>query len=80
VIIPINPLTLAKYREAFTPSRAKDDRTDAAFALDLLINHPERFQPLNPQSKEIRALAILTEHRRKLVNDKIRITNRIRNT
>jgi hypothetical protein len=26
VIFPINPSTLAKYREAFTPSRAKDDR------------------------------------------------------
>jgi transposase len=80
VIFPINPSTLAKYREAFTPSRAKDDPTDAELALDLLIKHPERFNPLNPQSKEIRALAILTEHRRKLVNDRIRITNRIRNT
>ena len=29
VIYPINPATLAKYREAFTPSRAKDDPTDA---------------------------------------------------
>ena len=80
VIFPINPLTLTKYREAFTPSRAKDDPTDAELALDLLFKHPERFQRLNPQSKEIRALVILTEHRRKLVNDKIRITNRIRNT
>jgi hypothetical protein len=25
VLFPVNPLTLAKYREAFTPSRAKDD-------------------------------------------------------
>ncbi len=30
VLFPINPLTLARYREAFTPSRAKDDPTDAA--------------------------------------------------
>src|SRR5262249_28501160 len=29
VLFPINPLTLARYREAFTPSRAKDDPTDA---------------------------------------------------
>ena len=28
-IFPINPSTLAKYREAFQPSRAKDDPTDA---------------------------------------------------
>ena len=49
VIYPINPSTLAKYREAFTPSRAKDDPTDAELALDLVLTHPERFKPLNPQ-------------------------------
>ena len=36
VIYPVNPTTLAKYREAFTPSRAKDDPTDAELALDLI--------------------------------------------
>ena len=29
VIYTINPTTLAKYRQAFTPSRAKDDPSDA---------------------------------------------------
>ena len=43
VIFPVNPSTLAKYREAFTPSRAKDDPTDAELALDLLVRHPDRF-------------------------------------
>jgi len=50
VLFPINPLTLAKYREAFKPSRAKDDPSDAELALDLLVRHPERFAPLQPQS------------------------------
>ena len=48
-LFPINPSTLAKYREAFKPSRAKDDPTDAELALDLLLRHPERFAPLRPQ-------------------------------
>lgn len=78
VVYPINPSTLAKYREAFTPSGAKDDPTDAEFAVDLLLRHPERFRPLQPQSVEIRALASLVEQRRCLVNDNTRITNRIR--
>ena len=78
VLFPINPLTLAKYREAFQPSRAKDDPTDAELALDLLRRHPERFEPLKPQSVEMRTLAFLVEQRRRLVNDKIRITNRLR--
>jgi transposase len=80
VLFPINPSTLAKYREAFTPSRAKDDPTDAELALDLLRCHPDRFQPLKPQSVELRALATLVEQRRELVNDRVRITNRLRNT
>jgi len=80
VIFPVNPSTLAKYREAFTPSRAKDDPTDAELALDLILRHPHRFQPLNPQSVEMRTLVSLVEQRRRLVNDRVRITNRLRNT
>ena len=80
VIFPINPSTLAKYREAFSPSGAKDDPTDAELALDLIVRHPHRFKPLNPQSVEMRTLASLVEQRRRLVNDQVRFTNRLRNT
>ncbi len=78
VIFPVNPSTLAKYREAFQPSRAKDDPTDAELAVDLILRHPERFKPLQPQSVEIRMLTALVEQRRNLVADKIRVTNRLR--
>jgi transposase len=54
-LFPINPSTLAKYREAFQPSKAKDDPT-----------------------AEMRALTTLVEQRRRLVNDRGRITNRLR--
>ncbi len=78
VIYPVNPTTLAKYREAFTPSRAKDDPTDAELAVDLILRHPEHFKPLQPQSVEMRTLASLVEQRRRLVDDRKRITNRLR--
>jgi transposase len=80
VLFPINPLTLARYREAFTPSRAKDDPTDAALQLELLLTHRDKLQPLNPQSPTMRALAQLVEHRRRLVGDKVRLTNRLTST
>ena len=80
VIFPVNPATLAKYREAFKPSRAKDDPTDAELTLDLILRHPDHFKPLQPQSTEMRTLMTLVEQRRRLVNDKTRITNRLRNT
>jgi len=78
VIFPVNPSTLAKYREAFQPSRAKDDPTDAELAVDLILRHPERFKALEPQSMEMRKLALLVEQRRQLVDDKTRTTNRLR--
>src|SRR5215475_13817968 len=65
VLFPINPLTLARYREAFTPSRAKDDPTDAELQLELLLTHRDKLQPLLPQSPTMRALAQLVEHRRR---------------
>ena len=79
VLFPIDPSTLANHRKAFTPSGAKDDPTDAEFALKLLLTHTEHFKPLNPQSVEMRTLMVLVEQRRKLMHDRVRITNRLRN-
>lgn len=77
VLFPINPATLAKYRQALIPSRAKDDPTDAELALDLILRHPDHFKPLHPQSVEMRTLMSLVEQRRRLVDDKNRLTNRL---
>jgi transposase len=77
VLFPVNPLTVAKYREAFTPSRAKDDPTDAELQVELLLKHRDKLTPLTPQSPAMRALAQLVEHRRRLVGDKVRLTNRL---
>jgi transposase len=77
VLFPVNPTTLAKYREAFSPSGAKDDPSDAELVLEVLLTHPERFKPLNPQSAQMRTLEHLVEQRRVLVDDQTRITNRL---
>lgn len=77
VLFPVNPSMLAKYREAFKPSRAKDDPSDAELAVDLVLRHPERFRPLQPQSIEMRTLVHLVEKRRRLVEDRRRFSNRL---
>ena len=77
VIFPLNPATLAKYREVFAPSGAKDDPTDAELALAFLLKYPEKLSPLDPQSAEMRALEQLVEMRRRLIDDQTRITNRL---
>ena len=80
ILFPLNPLTLARYREAFTPSRAKDDPTDAELQLELLLTHRDKLRPLNPQSPTMRALAQLVEHRRRVVGDQVRLTHRLTST
>ena len=80
VLFPINPSTLAKYRQAFQPSGAKDDPADAELALELLVRHPERFSALRPQSAAMRSLVSLVERRRQLVGDQNRLTNRLCDT
>ena len=80
VLFHINPMMLARYRQAFTPSRAKDDPTDAELQLELLLRHRDKLKPLVPQSPEMRALGQLVEHRRRGVGERVRITNRLTNT
>jgi transposase len=79
VLFPVNPATLAKYRQTFHVSGAKDDPSDAQLALELLVTHPEKFSRLRPQSASMRMLQQLVEQRRLLVDDVRRLTNRITN-
>jgi len=76
-LYPINPSTLARYREAFSPSRAKDDPRDAEYAVELLIHHRERLKAWLPDSDQTRTLQYLVEHRRRVVSDRTRSSNRM---
>src|SRR5260370_16560049 len=49
VLFPINPATLARYRQAFKPSGAKDVPTAAQLPLNLLSSLPANSTPLHPQ-------------------------------
>lgn len=80
VLFPVNPKSLARYRTVFNSSGAKDDPTDAELQLDLLCKHRDRLTALAPQSAAMRSLRQLVEHRRRLVHDKVRLTNRLTST
>lgn len=77
VLYPINPATLAKYRQAFSPALGKDDPTDADYLLDLLQHHRERLRVWRPDDEQTRTLRFLVEHRRRLINDRTRLSNRL---
>jgi len=77
VLYPVHPSTLARYREAFSPSRAKDDPTDAEYLAELLTAHRERLKAWRADDERTRTLQYLVEHRRRLVSDRTRISNRM---
>jgi transposase len=77
VLYPINPATLAKYREAFSTAGGKDDPTDADYLLDLLEHHRNRLRSWHPDDEKTRTLRLLVEHRRRLINDRTRFSNRL---
>jgi len=77
-LYPVNPSTLAKYRQAFGPSRSKNDRCDAELLLELLVTHANRLRRLRPDHPAMRKLTLLCEARRKEVDGRTRLTNRLR--
>src|SRR5712691_4877770 len=80
ILFPRNPRTRARYREACTPRRAKDAPTDAARQRALLLTHRDKLRPLHPHSPPMRALAPLVAHRRRVVGDTVRRTQRLTST
>jgi len=77
-LYPINPLTLLKYREAFVTSRAKDDTKDALYLAELLVTHHDKLKPWAPEDESTRAIQQLVYHRRSVVNERVALTNRLK--
>jgi transposase len=76
-LFPVNPSTVAKYRKAFSNSGAKNDPGDATIITEILSLHMDKLTAIRPESSDIRALAQLVEYRRKLVQDRVDLSNRI---
>lgn len=66
-LYPINPATLARYRQAFAPSRAKDDPSDAKLLTEILRWHRDKLFVWKPDDKQTRTLSLLNEERRNAV-------------
>lgn len=77
VLYPINPKSLSSYREAFYGSGAKSDPVDAELMQTMVRQNPERFRAWRPDDVETRSLRLLTEGRRKLVDQSTALTNQL---
>lgn len=78
VLYPINPKSLARYREALAPSRAKDDPTDAQLLGQFLAHHHAQLRPWKADDEATRQLRGLLENRETLVDDRTRLTHRLK--
>jgi transposase len=76
-LYPVNPQTLAKLRQAFYPSGAKDDPGDAELLLEVLLNHRNHLRVWIPDDVLTRSIQLLTEGRRKLVDERTALTNQL---
>ena len=80
VLFPVNPKSLAAFRLAFHPSRSKDDPTDAELLCELVGKHQARLTPWHADDPATRTLRGLLEQRDKLVDDRTRLSHRLRAT
>ena len=79
-IFPINPKNFARYRESFTSSGAKSDITDADLLREFVTVHLDRLRPWKPDNEQTRTISFLAIGRRKTVEERTRLTNRLRST
>jgi transposase len=77
LLYPVPGKTLADYRKAFFGSGAKGDPTDAELVLELLRCHRDRLRLWVPDDVGTRHLGLLNEQRRKLVDERTALTNRL---
>ena len=77
ILYPINPQSLAKYRQAYFGSGAKSDAADAPLLMELVRHRPDRFHPWQPDDPETRSLQLLTEGRRRWVDQQTALTNQL---
>jgi transposase len=77
VLYPINPKSLARFREALRPSKAKDDPSDAELLLELISKHRDKLKAWKPDDERSRELRMLVEYRRDAVNERTRHTNKL---
>jgi transposase len=76
-IYPVNPVTSARYRTAFTPSGASDDLPDARVLLELVRDHTAKLRPLEPQDEQTAHLNALVQARRDAVDRRTQLLNQL---
>lgn len=78
VLFPINPKQLASFRDAFVPCGPKDDPTDAQLLCLFVAQNHAKLRAWKPDDASTRMLRLLVEHRRRWVDERTALKNRLR--
>ncbi|TWU20352.1 IS110 family transposase [Bythopirellula polymerisocia] len=76
LLYPVNPKQLARYRESY-PGGGKDDPTDAMYLARMLRERITTLTASQPDDKNTRLLAHLSEQRRKLVGSQVKLRQQL---
>jgi transposase len=76
-LFAVHPATSSRYRNAFTPSGAKDDLPDAEVLRELVERHRDKLSLLRSTDADTRRLASLCEARRDLVDRRTQLVNQL---
>jgi transposase len=76
-IYALNPSATWAYRRSLVVSHARTDRSDAYHQALFILNHRAELKPWTPVPEEVEQLDRLCQGRRKLVNQRTGLTNRL---
>jgi transposase len=77
LLYPVNPKQFARYRESYPGGDSKSDPSDARFIARMLRERIATFEPWVADDEPTRKLAILSEQRRKIVNDQVALRQQL---
>ena len=73
----INPATFKNWREAFQPSRAKNDKSDSRGIAELVFESHRKLKVWRPDDTPTRKLRALVEARRNFVDMRTKVNNQL---
>ncbi|MBI1925056.1 IS110 family transposase [Candidatus Poribacteria bacterium] len=80
IVYPVNPTAIYDYRKSLKTSGSKSDAADAELIASYVRLHHQKLRAWRLAEPELRQLQILVADRDKLVSEKVRLQNQLRET
>ena len=78
VVFPINPLAVSRYRDRYSPSRAKSDSADAFVLANILRTDSANHRPIPDDTELAQSIRVLARAQQDAVWDRQQIANKLR--